>query len=177
MTKSAYGDRDTVGTIALDAALHGERGVCAGDMGHELMPGLVEDLNNVIASDPYNGNEFYITIHETKDAQIPNLIRRRMVTSLYRPFPEVNTSVWRTNPKAQKTWFCWSLPHWSIFEQCLVNPEHYGEEQIADIKAFKTEQNEHFGFAKVGKGWLPKEGFQDRDLDGYKPKKENLIVY
>lgn len=178
MTKSLYDDRDTVGTQALDAMLTGERGVCVGDMGHELVNSLVDDLNITIASNPYNGAEFYITVHETKDAQFTNMIKRRMVTSTYRPFPEPNTSVWRTDPKSNKTWFCWSLPHWSVFEQCLVNPDYYTEEQLEDIKAFKAFKNERFGFINGELGWFPNPKHVDRDLESYRPKKEkvNLVI-
>jgi len=176
MTKSLYADRDTVGSIALDAAAHGERGVCAGDMGHELMPGLVADLNTSIHSKPFGNQEFYITVHETKDAQIPNMIRRRMVETQYRPFPEPNTAVWRHDPVAYKTLFCWAIPHWSVFDQCLANPDYYSDEQLADIKNFKAEKNELFGFVKHGKGWIPDPNFKDRELDRYKPKKDDVKI-
>ena len=176
MTKSLYGDRDTVGTIAIDAMLNGEQGVCAGDMGHEIIKSLVDDLNITIESNPYGMNEFYITVHETKDLLMKNTIKRRMVTTLYRPFPEPNTSVWRTNPVYQKTWFCWSLPHWSLFDQCLINQDIYGQEQINDIKAFISEKNDHFGFFKEGKGWFPDPLFKDRDLEDYKPKQKKVDI-
>ena len=170
MTKSLYDNRDTIGTIALDAMLNGERGICVGDMGHELLHSLVEDLNITIESNPYNGHEFYITIHEVKDAQFTNMIKRRMVTSMFRPFPEPATSVWRHNPKMQKTWFCWSLPHWSSFDQYLANPDWYAKEQLDDIKAFKEFKNERFGFINGELGWFPDPKFNDRELDSYKPK-------
>jgi hypothetical protein len=51
MSESLYGDRETLGTIALQAAVCGDNPV-AGDLGHELMKSLVDDLNECALSRP-----------------------------------------------------------------------------------------------------------------------------
>lgn len=148
MTKSLYADRDTVGTIALKARESNDI-PCAGDLGHELMPSLVEDINNAIKSNPYNDRPFYIIVHEKKDLMLKNTILRRIITSEVRPYPEPNTSVFRTFPKLDETRFCWSLPHHSLFDQCLLNPKYHNEEQLNDIRAYRDENVEWFGFKRV----------------------------
>lgn len=169
MTRSLYADRDTVGTIALNA-LQCRDNPIAGDLGHELMPSLVEDLNNAIESNPYNNRPFYIVVHEKKDAQLKNVILRRIITTEKRPYPEPCTSVFHTDPKKQETLFCWSLPHWSVFPNYLLNPDHYVQEQVEDVKAYESEDLRHFGFVRIG--WtpdkkpiiIPIQGFKDREL-------------
>lgn len=170
MTRSLYDDRDTVGTIAQEAAQSGERAE-VGELATEIMKAFVEDLNDAIASKPYGDRSFYITIHEKKDAQMKNALLRRVLTSDKRPYPEPNTSVFWTDPKTQETRFCWSLPHWSAFPNVLANPKKYGAEEVQDILAYKAEKMERFGFAKAGKTpdgvqkYVPIIGFQDRKLN------------
>lgn len=182
MTKSQYADRDTVGTMALEARLINDNPV-AGDLGHELMPSLVEDLNNTIASNPYEGRPFYITIHEKKDAQLTNMILRRMVTSEKRPYPEDNTTVFFTDPRKEETRFCWALPHKSVFNQVLCNPNRYGDEQVNDIKAYMAEDLEHFGFKKTRTAddgtpiYQANPTFQDRIMKRKKtPKYQTSLI-
>ena len=180
MSKSQYADRDTVGTMALEARLSNDI-PCAGDLGHELMPSLVEDLNNTIESNPYGGRPFYITIHEKKDLQFTNMILRRMITSEKRPYPEENTTVFFTDPRKQETKFCWALPHRTIFDQVLSNPDRYGAEQVGDIKAYKSERMEHFGFKKVGSKedgtpvYVSDPAFKDREIKRKKNIAPSLI--
>lgn len=172
MTKSAYADRDTVGTIALKARQFGERGVVAGDMAHEMMPGLVADLNETIASNPFDGRPFYITIHEKKDGQLVNVMNRRMVVSHKRPYPETATQVYWTSPQTNETLFCWSLPHWSEFPNYMANAADYTKDQIKDILAYCTERLDHFGFYKVATSeegiaiYRPIPNFKDRKMGG-----------
>jgi hypothetical protein len=167
--KSAYADRDTVGTIALKARQSNET-VCVGDMAHEFMPQLVEDLNEAISSNPFDDRPFYIIVHEKKDLQLINVILRRVIKQEYRPYPEVATQVYWTNPKTQETRFCWSLPHKSEFINYLNNASHYNKDQIKDILAYNMERLGHFGFSKYGVTELgvpiyhPIEGFKDRKL-------------
>lgn len=169
MAKSAYADRDTVGSIALKAKTINER-ISVGDMAHELMAGLVKDLNEAIESNPFDDRPFYIIVHEKKDAQLTNILLRRMIKQEFRPYPEPNTSVFWTDPKTHETRFCWSLPHQSTFPQYLNNASKYRKEQIKDIVAYNMERMEHFGFYKHGvteKGvniYYPLPGFKDRPL-------------
>jgi hypothetical protein len=166
MINSQYADRPTLGSIALESAKDYKNNPCAGDLGSEMMKSLVEDLNQTIQSNPYDGKDFYIIIHEKKDMQLKNVILRRMITTPSRPYPEPNTSVFWTDPKSQTTRFCWSLPHQTSFTQYLLNPHLYTKEQIADIKAYNAEDLKYFGFHKSGKVVRPIKNWQDRKLKG-----------
>jgi len=167
--KSAYADRETVGSIALKA-LQLNESICVGDMAHEFMPQLVEDINEAISSNPFEDRPFYIIVHEKKDLQLTNVILRRVIKQEYRPYPEVATQVYWTNPKTHETRFCWSLPHSSEFPNYLNNASHYHKDQIKDILAYNMERLDHFGFYKAGKTdkgvaiYHPLEGFKDRKL-------------
>lgn len=171
MVKSAYADRETVGSIALKAANSNER-VEAGDMGRELMPQLVVDLNNTLASNPYDDRPFYIIIHEKKDLLLTNMILRRMITQEPRPYPEPNTTVFWTDPKSKEVRFCWALPHQTTFMNYIENASQYPKEQIKDIIAYNLERLDHFGFYKAGKTkdnipiYHPIPNFKDRKLRG-----------
>lgn len=174
--KSAYADRETVGSIALKARKSNES-VCVGDMAHEFMPQLVDDLNEAITSNPFDDRPFYIIIHEKKDAQLTNVILRRVIKCENRPYPEPACSVFWTDPETQETRFCWSLPHTSNFENYIKNASKYHKDQIKDILAYNMERMDHFGFYKFGKSidgtdiYQPLPGFKDRPLK----KKEKSV--
>jgi len=171
--KSAYADRDTLGTIATKARSKNES-ISVGDMRNEMMPQLIEDLNEAIASNPFDDRPFYIVVHEKKDAQLTNVLLRRMIKQEYRPYPEENTSVFWTNPKTQETKFCWALPHRSTFPEYLENAWKHSKEQIKDIVAYIKERLDHFGFYKAGvtdEGtdiYHPIPDFKDRPLKNRK---------
>lgn len=170
MTKSLYADRDTVGTIAIQAAQNKMR-VEVGDMARELMPQLVVDLNEAIASNPFDDRPFYIVIHEKKDLMHKNMILRRVIRQEYRPYPEENTYVFWTDPKSNKTLFCWSLPHRSEFPTIFEHASRYSKEFLKDIIAYAKERLDHFGFYKHGVNeegvaiYYPVPGFKDRELN------------
>lgn len=169
MTRSAYADRDTVGTIALKAAKLNDR-ITVGDMSRELMPQLVDDLNEAIASNPFDGRPFYITIHEKKDAQLTNVFNRRVIHTEYRPYPEENTDVFWYNPRTNETLYCWSLPHRTKWPNYFANPRNYDKDQLKDIIAYKLMRLDHFGFYQAGETenktpiFYPIPNFRDRKL-------------
>jgi hypothetical protein len=175
MTKSLYGDRDTVGTTYLKAQKEGDKNVTVGDMRREVMSSLVEDLNDTIRSNPFQDRAFFITIHESKDLQMKSCIRRRMLTTLYRPWPEDDTVVFWTDPKACRTLFCWCLPHWSDMDNILKNELLYDSDYVQLIKNWKNLELHPFGFKKdyIGR-WVPNPEFKDKELTAAKP---NLIIY
>lgn len=167
--RSTYADRETVGSIALKARKNNDKAV-VGDMANSFMPQLVDDLNEAIASNPFEGRPFYIIVHEKKDLQLTNVILRRMIKQEFRPYPEENTSVFWTDPKSNEVRFCWSLPHRSTFPNYLNNASHYHKDQIKDILAYNMECMDHFGFYKHGKAddgtpiYFPLPNFKDRPL-------------
>lgn len=159
--------RKTVGAMYLDAQKNNtEDRVEVGDMSRELMSSLVTDLNETIASNPHEGREFYITVHESKDLQMPRLIRRRMLTSVYRPYPEDDTVVFLVNPTTNQVKFCWCLPHWSEMDNIIANANFFEKEHVEEVKAWKRVDLYFFGFKKDEMGnWTPNEHWTgDKDL-------------
>lgn len=145
--------RDTVGAIYKGIQKPGsEDTLTAGDVVNELMKGLVDDLNETIASNPFDGRSFYITIHEKKDLQMPRAFLRRLIKTEYRPYPEDDTTVFRVNPKSGDVRFCWCLPHWSEMDNMLANEWQYDREMISHIKAWKANDLTPFGFGKDSEG-------------------------
>lgn len=157
--------RQNVGAIYLDAQKTGEKHVTVGDMTNELMSSLVEDLNNAITSNPFEGKPFYITIHEKKDLQMKNAIHRRMYTTLYRPYPEDDTVVFWVDPVTYDTRFCWCLPHHTDMPNILNAVDLYHKDMVADVKAWKNMDLYHFGFVKdeIGK-WMANPSWEDKPL-------------
>lgn len=174
-------NRKTVGAIYRDAALACKPGetVEAGDLSRELMKSLVDDLNDAIASKPYGNKPFYITVHESKDLMMPRAIRRRMINTRYRPFPEDDTVVFYVEPETNLVEFCWELPHRTVMQNRLNNPDLYEIEEIRQIKAYLNEDYWHFGFRKNEMGnWEPNPHFKDKKLEAQKPKiyQSNLFL-
>jgi hypothetical protein len=163
MSKSAYADRDTVGTLSLKAREVQEK-IIVGDLANELIKSLVDDLNELIDSKPYGDDEFYIIVHEKKDAQLTNVIRRRLCHTTKRPFPELNTTVFRHDPKIYKTWHCWTLPSKVGLFQIGIEPGKFDEEMVRDCKAFQAEQNDRFGFFGKYPEYSPIPDFKDREM-------------
>lgn len=177
--KSLYANRDSVGKIYNDAAKTAKAGdtVENGDLTRELMSSLVCDLNDTIASNPYEGRAFYITIHEKKDLMMPRAILRRMITTLYRPFPEDDTIVYWADPATNDVRFCWCLPHWSEMLNMLNNSNLFDSSMINQIRDFRNENFWSFGFKKDEIGnWVENENFKDQPLkETVHEVKSNLI--
>lgn len=158
--------RKTVGAIYRDAALSNkETAVVNGDLTHELMKSLVDDLNETIASDPYDGKPFYVTVYEKKDLLMPRAILRRLYTTRYRPYPEPDTIVWSVEPRSNTVKFCWCLPHRNEMTNMLNNPSLYNAQMISDIRAWLAEDLSHFGFKKA-EGKIVADSYPvDRNLE------------
>lgn len=164
--------RQTVGAMYLKAQKDGKDDyVEVGDMRRELTSSLVDDLNDVIKSNPYNDRPYYITIHEAKDLTMPHMLKRRMLTTLYRPYPEDDTVTFYTDPKRNETLFCWCLPHWSEMDNMLNNEDLQDSDQMVYIKAWKGMNMEHFGFMKDPIGnWIPNPHYIDKPMQEKKLK-------
>ena len=170
--------RKTVGSIYLEAQKNNtDEYVTNGDLTNEIQSSLIEDLNDTIQSKPFGERAFYITVHESKDLQMPRAIRRRILTSIYRPWPEDDTIVFWTDPKANLTKFCWCLPHWSEMTNMLANENLFDKEMISQIKAWKAYDLYHFGFCKNDDGnWMANPFFdKDRNIETYR-KKVNILI-
>lgn len=158
--------RETVGKIYRDAQLAShDPYVINGDITNELTKSLVDDLNETIASNPFDGKDFYITVFEKKDLQMPRAILRRLYKTLYRPWPEDDTIVFHVYPWNNRIDFCWCLPHHTEMDNMLINAHNYNRDLIRDIKAWKAFDLVHFGFYKTSDGkWFPYNRHKDVEM-------------
>ena len=160
--------RKTVGAIYNDAqqASH-DPYVVNGDLTNVMMSSLVEDLNETIhdGSFEFSGKPFYITVHEKKDLQMPRALLRRMLKSLYRPYPEDDTMVFWVDPKINDVRFCWCLPHWSEMDNIISNYRLFDNDLVEQVRAWKNIDLHHFGFTKNEMGnWKPNPNWKDKPL-------------
>lgn len=163
-------NRKTVGAIYREAhEKNTDAFVECGDLTRELINSLVDDLNQTIASNPYEGEPFYITVYEKKDLQMKTAILRRLYTSKYRPYPEDDTTVFHVEPKTNRVKFCWCLPHHTEMDNILLNFSLYNQDYVNDIRAWKATNLKHFGFdilkkKEEGKNkLLPVPALENRD--------------
>ena len=175
--------RETVGAIYRNAQINNriEKIEC-GDMTNEIMKSMVDDLNECIEDglkDPdLEGKEFYITVHEKKDLQMPSCLLRRMIKTLYRPWPEDDTLVFRVLKGGIDVRFCWCLPHWSEMENMLANETLFERDIINQIRAWKAVDLHSFGFVKTFEGnWIPKLDWDDQKLGNNKIKTLSLVTF
>lgn len=174
--------RKTVGAIYRDAKMNNhETYIEVGDMTNELQSSLVEDLHDTLATNPHGDREYYICVHESKDLAMPNMIKRRILTSVYRPYPEDDTLVFRVHPTTKEVYFCWCLPHWGEMDNILANSSLYDEAYVHSIRKWKNVEMEYFGFVKVGAGdkWAmnPNWSFEkDHKLEPRKPKSKIITA-
>jgi hypothetical protein len=143
-------ERETVGKIYRDAQINNSaEGLKVGDINKEMVKSFVDDLNEAIASNPFNGVPFYIQVAEKLDLQMKKAIRRMVNKTLYRPWPEDGTTVFWTDPSSQQVRFCWDIPHVSEMKNILANPYLYPH-QYPTCKAWdkfeKTGKLDFFGF-------------------------------
>lgn len=158
--------RKTVGAIYNEAQKNNSDAfVVNGDLTHELTNSLVDDLNETIASDPFDGKPFYVTIYEKKDLQMKRAIIRRLYVSKYRPYPEDDTIVFHVEPRSNNVKFCWCLPHSSEMDNILINFLNYDKNLVADIRAWKAYNLEHFGFKENGKVIVDMENNRDYSIN------------
>ncbi len=171
--------RDTVGAIYRDAQINNriEKIEC-GDMTREIMKSMVDDLNEAIQDGmkEFEGKEFYITVHEKKDLQMPSCLLRRMIKSLYRPWPEDDTLVFYIGPTGDVR-FCWCLPHAAEMDNMLNSRDLYDPDMINQIKAWKAVDLHSFGFVKTFEGdWIPNLNWIDAPLTAQKASKVKILT-
>lgn len=161
--------RKTVGAIYRDAQMaNTDLTVVNGDMTNELKKSLVDDLNDTIVqgSKEYEGQPFYITVHEKKDLAMPHMLHRRMIKTKYRPWPEDDTIVFAITPSTNDVKFCWCLPHWSEMENMLNNKMLFEPSMIRQIMAWKNFNLYYFGFTKDEMGnWIVNLTHKDFPLE------------
>lgn len=166
--KSEYGDRDTVGTIYLEAQKNSISGLTVRDIGEEMVTSLIEDLNTAIASDPFDGKMFYVNVVEHFDLQMKKALKRRIFKSLFRPYPEDNTLVFKVEPATNMVWYCWDLPHHSESWNILSNEHWYPPEYVEMIKDYKRNDLSRFGFVKVSMNSSQVEEYAEKEVNAYR---------
>lgn len=167
--------RPTVGAIYRNAQMtYDGTPIEVGDMTNDMMPGLIEDINDGLMQDKFDGKPFYLMIHEKKDLQMPSALLRRVLHFPFRPWPEDDTTVFWKDPKTQEVRFCWSLPHWSEMDNILANNWLFDDELVEQIRNWKNYDLHHFGFCKDDMGnWVANPHYKDKPLEDYskgKPK-------
>lgn len=175
--QSSYADRPTVGTIYREAQKNDMRKVTVGEVNKEMLQGLVDDINNAVESNPFDGDPFFINVVEERDLQMPNTFKRRIFKTKYRPYPEDNTLVFYIEPENNRVCFCWDLPHHSEMWNIIFNEHLYDAEYIQRIKEWQVNNLENFGFEKTpdGENWLPKLHWKDKTHQEKKPKISLII--
>lgn len=166
--QSKYQRRDTVGTIYNKAQKNSVSGLVVQDIGTEMVKSLIDDLNQAIESNPFEGRSFYINVVEERDLQMKNAIKRRLFLTKYRPYPEDNTLVFHVEPKSGRVMYCWDIPHHSEFPNILSNEELYDKEYISDIKRWLRNDLSSFGFIKVSMGSHHVEGYDEKTINAYR---------
>ena len=160
--------RETIGKIYRDLQIeHRPEFIEVGDMSNEIMPGLVDDINEAIKDGTkcFSGRSFYVLVHEKKDLQMKSALLRRVFKQVWRPYPEDDTTVFWHDPQAYETRFCWSLPHWSEMENILMNANLFDKDMIQELMAWKRNDLQPFGFFKDENGyWAPNHNFKDKPL-------------
>lgn len=175
--KSQYADRDTVGTIYLKAQKTGFKGLLTGDVNSEMVPDFVKDMNRAIYSNPFEGKPFYINITEKRDAQMQNAFRRKIIKTLYRPFPEFSTYALYTKPREERTFYCWDLPHHTEMINVLSEPHKYDRKYVLDIMNWKNNELAGFGFLKVSMSSRHVEGYDKKVINSYKKHYSHFCKY
>jgi len=171
--------RKTVGAIYRDAQFNGEKQIITGDMNHELRKSLVEDLNATViqGSKDFDGRPFFITVHEKRDLQMKNAFIRRMIKTIYRPYPEDDTLVFKVIPYTNKVFFCWELPHRSNMLNMLACPDIYDAEQLDKYRHWEGMRLEHFGFMKNEEGnWKENPMYSGDMLLSLKPEGSKTAI-
>ena len=171
--------RKTVGAIYRDAQFNGEKQIITGDMNYELRKSLVDDLNDTIQQGTldFDNRPFYITVHEKRDLQMPNAFIRRMIKTLYRPYPEDDTLVFKIIPYCNDVYFCWELPHRTNMLNMLACPDLYDHEQLQKYRHWENMRLEHFGFMKGEMGnWKENPMYRGDTIVSKEPEKIQVAV-
>ena len=158
--------RPTIGKIYRDLQLNSDHlPITIGDMSHELLNSLVEDINEALCAPGESDEPFYLLISEKRDLQMTNQIFRLRKRLSYRPYPEDSTLVFWKDPRSQEVRFCWDLPHWAEMDLILANESQYAPSYINHIKAWKEVDLKPFGFYMHSDlKWIPNPVWKDRTL-------------
>ena len=173
--KSVHADRETVGTIYLEAQKNDKKNILIGDVNSQMVDGLVESLNMVFSSNPYQDRPFYVNVVEERDLLMKNAFKRRLFTQVYVPYPEDNTLVFKISPKEEKVEYCWDIPHHSEFLNILSNEFLYDPTYVSLLKQWRQNDLSGFGFSKVRLDNGTIDGYDTKILNAYKDAYINFL--
>lgn len=177
--------RKTVGAMYRDAQFNGEKQIICGDMNYELRKSLVEDINDTVkrGTDEFEGRPFYITVYEKRDLQMKNAFIRRLIKTVYRPYPEADTLVFKVSPYLGEIYFCWELPARFEMLNMLNTPDLRTQpHEIKQLQLFRHWENmrlEHFGFTKNEEAnWVENPMYNgDINVTSAKPKEPTISTH
>ena len=163
--KSKYGDRKTLGAEYIDMLKNRPTDkIEVGDMRNELMSSLIEDLNEELYGLPkdknysqYEDRPYYVRFLEKRDYIMPDVFRRTLYRSIYRPYPEPDSLVFWRSADRSTIKFCWQLPEHYQMQNMLAAADLFPDrkEEIRLIKHWENMDLHHFGFIKNEMGnWM-----------------------
>jgi hypothetical protein len=170
--------RDTAGAIYRQAQIQGEKQIICGDMNFEMRKSLSDDINDTIktGTKDFEGRQFYITVYEKWDLMMKRALVRKLYKTLYRPYPEADTLVFKVIPYAESVYFCWELPQRGHMINELNNPDLYDPERLSKFRRWENMQLEHFGFMKDDEGnWIENPLYRGDTLITSKPITEKVV--
>lgn len=150
--------RKTVGAMYRDAQFSGEKQIICGDMNYELRKSLSEDINDTVkrGSIEFEGRPFYITVYEKRDLQMKNAFIRRLIKTVYRPYPEADTLVFKIIPYTAQIYYCWDLPAryemLNMLNSAELRGQDFEKKQLTLFRHWEGLRLEHFGFMKNEEG-------------------------
>ena len=160
--------RKTVGAICNDIRQTDTKSMLIGDVNHEMLKGLVDDINLALNDGrmAFPNENFFVLVTEKWDIQMGNALVRKVAVFKRRPYPEANTTCFKYDAQKKEVRYCWDLPirheMWNVKAASAI----FDPQVVADIKAWENNEMEHFGLMKVGIGdlWTENPHFQDRPM-------------
>lgn len=144
------------------------KGYSLQDFSSQMASGLMDDVNKELQSNPFSGRPFYLNVVEERDLQMKNALKRRMIKTLYLPYPEDSTLVLHMTPKEQSVKYCWDLPHHSEFFNILTNSFQYDHDYVQNIKNWVNNDLSSFGYIKVSMNSSQVEGYEEKTVNAYR---------
>ena len=169
--------RETAGAIYRKAQINGERGVIVGDVNHEIVKDLVDDINENanIGRKLCEHKVFYLALYEKMDLAMRKGLARIPKITPKRPYPEQDSMVFKVYP--DEIYFCWELPHRSHMINELACPELFPEDRLQLYRHWENLRLEYFGFRKTEDGnWEANPFYQGDKLISNKPDDIKVAV-
>lgn len=169
--------RLNVGAIYRNALINGERNVTSGDVNYDMRLDLCKDINKIISearTGEMKNKKFYLAFYEKADLMLKRALVRTPRISIYRPYPEANSMVFKSLP--EDTYFCWEIPERHHMINELNCPDIYPAERLMKWRRWENMQLEYFGFKKNDEGNWVENPFYEGDINITEHKLPDLHV-